>query len=84
MEPIEILGFIAGSMVAISLLPQVIKAWRTKSTKDLSISWTLINLCGQTLWIIYGYYVVSIALMTMSSITLVMTLSLIALKLKFG
>lgn len=84
MQSIEILGFIAGSMVAISLLPQVVKAWKTKSTKDLSLSWTLINLGGQILWIIYGYYVGSMALITMSSITLVMTLSLIVLKLRFG
>lgn len=84
MDPIELLGFAAGGLVAVSLTPQVIKSWKTKSTKDIAISWTLINLSGQILWIIYGFYINSLPLVVMSSITLVMTLSLILLKLKFG
>lgn len=84
MESIELLGFIAGSLVAVSLLPQVMKSWRSKSTKDIAISWTLINLLGQILWVAYGYYIDSISLVVMSSITLAMTISLIILKLRFG
>ncbi len=83
MEPIEFLGFTAGGLVAISLLPQVIKSWRTKSTKDIAILWTLINLVGQILWVTYGYYIESVSLVAMSSLTLIMTVSLIILKLKF-
>ncbi|MFH1586810.1 MAG: PQ-loop domain-containing transporter [Candidatus Diapherotrites archaeon] len=33
---IDLLGYAAGLLVVISLLPQTIKSWRTKSTKDLS------------------------------------------------
>jgi MtN3 and saliva related transmembrane protein len=84
MEPIEFLGFTAGGLVAISLLPQLIKSWKTKSTKDIAISWTLINLAGQILWIAYGVFISSISLVTTSSITLMMTISLIVLKLRFG
>lgn len=84
MDPIELIGFTAGGLVAISLAPQVIKSWQTKSTKDIAISWTLINLSGQILWIVYGFYINSIPLIVMSSITLLMTLSLISLKLRFG
>ena len=83
MGSIELIGFIAGGLVAISLLPQVIKSWRTKSTTDIAISWTLINVVGQTLWILYGYYINSISLVVMSSITLSMTVLLIALKIRF-
>ncbi|NQV13691.1 MAG: hypothetical protein HQ530_05330 [Parcubacteria group bacterium] len=84
MESIELLGFIAGGLVAVSLLPQLIKSWQTKSTKDIAILWILINLGGQTLWVVYGYYISSASLIVMSSITLVMTISLIVLKLKYG
>ena len=80
----ELIGFIAGSLVAISLLPQVLKSWKTKSTKDLALSWTLINLCGQVLWILYGIQIGSSSLVIMSSITLVMTISLVVLKLRCG
>ena len=80
----EITGFIAGIFVAVSVLPQVIKSWRTRSTKDIAISWSIINLIGQVLWIIYGITIASYALVIMSSITLVMNGSMIVLKLKYG
>ena len=80
----EIIGFIAGTLVAISMLPQVIKSWRTKSTRDIALSWNLINLGGQILWIYYGFLIGSLSLVIMSSITLVMNISLIVLKLKHG
>lgn len=84
MNPIEYIGFIAGLFVSVSLLPQVIKSWKTKSTKDIALLWTLINLIGQVLWIVYGVGIVSYPLIIMSSITLVLTILLIMLKLKYN
>jgi len=84
MNPIEYVGFIAGSFVAASLLPQVIKSWKTKSTKDIAILWMVINLIGQALWVIYGIGILSYPVMIMSSITLIMAISLMVLKLKHG
>jgi len=34
---LDFVGYLAGFIVAIALAPQVIKAWRTKSTKDISL-----------------------------------------------
>jgi len=84
MQANEIIGFVAGIFVAVSVLPQVIKSWKTKSTKDIAISWSIINLIGQILWIVYGVVIGSYALVIMSGITLVMNASMIILKLKYG
>jgi MtN3 and saliva related transmembrane protein len=83
MELIELLGFSAGLLVAISSLPQLIKSWKTKSTKDVSILWLLINILGQILWIGYGFFKNSISLIIMSFITLLMVSSVLILKLKY-
>lgn len=80
----EILGFMAGSLVAISVFPQVYKSWKTKSTRDIAISWSLINLVGQALWIIYGVAISSYSLVIMSGITLLMNVSMIILKFRYG
>ncbi len=80
----EHLGYIAGSFVAISVLPQVIKSWQTKSTNDLSLYWSVINLIGQCLWIIFGILINSNSLVIMSGITLFFQLTMIYLKLKYG
>lgn len=84
MDYIEILWFIAWWLVSLSFLPQVIKSWKTKSTWDLAISLTIINILGQILWIAYGVSIHSYALVIMSGITLLMTGSLLALKIKHG
>ena len=84
MYTVEIVGFLAGILVALSFLPQVIKSWKTKSTKDIAISLSIVNLSGQVLWIIYGFLVGSASLIVMSGITLLLTLSLLILKLKHG
>ncbi len=83
-SPIEIIGFVAGVFVAVSFLSQVIKSWRTKSTRDLSIMLTILNMGGQVLWITYGVGINAPALAIMSGITLLMTGSLLLLKLRFG
>ena len=80
----ELIGFIAGTFVAVSVLPQIIKSWKTKSTKDIAISWSVINLIGQILWVYYGFLLGSYSLIVMSGISLVMNISMIVLKLKHG
>ncbi|MCR4327899.1 MAG: SemiSWEET family transporter [Patescibacteria group bacterium] len=80
----EILGFAAGSLVAISVFPQVYKSWKTKSTRDIAISWSLINLAGQVLWVVYGFLISSYSLVIMSGVTLLMNVSMIVLKLRYG
>ncbi|MDO8577039.1 MAG: SemiSWEET family transporter [Candidatus Daviesbacteria bacterium] len=80
----ELIGFVAGSLIAISVFPQVLKSWKTKSTKDISIAWSIINLAGQILWVCYGLLITSYPLVIMSGITLLMNISMIILKLKYG
>ena len=83
-EIIELFGFFAGFLVAISSLPQLIKSWKTKSTKDVAIGWLLINIFGQILWISYGLLKDSISLVVMSFITLLMVGSVLILKIYYG
>lgn len=81
---VEILGFAAGIMGVIALLPQVMKSWQTKSTKDISLGWSTLAAVSQILWITYGTIVSSSSLTIMSSVNLLLTLSVLALKLKYG
>ena len=54
MAYIDLIGYAAGILVVISLLPQTIKSWKTKSTKDLSLSRYVIYVTGLVLWISYA------------------------------
>jgi MtN3 and saliva related transmembrane protein len=84
MDKIEIIGFTAGVFLAISLIPQIIKSWKTRSTKDISLVWNSINLIGEMLWVIYGFYLNSYSLIIMSSVSFLMNVLMMLLKMKFG
>ena len=81
---IELIGYLAGIIVAISLIPQVIKSWKTKSTKDISVMWTLIYLIGLILWIVYGIGILSFPIIIFVSIEALLAISLLILKIKYG
>ncbi len=83
MEYIDIMGYIAGILVVISLLPQTIKSWRTKSTKDLSL-WRYIIYCiGLMLWIGYAIIIGNGPVAVMNSIGLFFSLSILYLKIRY-
>ena len=80
----ELIGYLAGFIVAISLTPQLIKAWKTKSTKDISIAWILMYLTGLSLWVFYGFGIGSFPLMITVTIEALMAISLLILKIRYG
>ncbi|MBD3397913.1 hypothetical protein GF412_02055 [Candidatus Micrarchaeota archaeon] len=84
MLDIDLIGYLAGITVAISLTPQVLKAWRTKSTRDISVTWTLIYIFGLFLWIVYGFGISSYPVIFTITIEALLAFSLLVLKLKYG
>jgi len=84
MLSIEIVGYLAGITVAMSLTPQVVKAWKTKSTKDISVAWTLTYIFGLILWLVYGFGIASFPIIFMVIIEILLAFSLLVLKLRYG
>jgi MtN3 and saliva related transmembrane protein len=83
MNNIEIIGFVAGILVALSLVPQIFKSWHSRSTQDVAMSWLIINISGQIMWIIYGNYLESWPIIITSGLILIMNVFMIFLKIKF-
>lgn len=79
----EMVGYAGGVLSSISFLPQVIKIWRTRSAKDLSML-TLLFLTGNiSLWLTYGILIGSTPLWLTNAIVLAMVLCLIYFKIIF-
>ena len=51
---IRYLGFVAGLLTVGSFLPQVIRSWRTRQTRDLSLGMFALLTTASALWILYG------------------------------
>ena len=79
-----IIGLIAGILCTISLLPQVIKAFKTRHTRDLSLATFLIFSLGVFLWLIYGILIKQIPIILANAAIFVLTLLILTMKIKYG
>lgn len=83
MDTASILGYFAGALTTISFVPQVIKIWKTKSTKDISLI-TFIAFClGVFLWMLYGIILHSLPVIIANLIGLLLGLIILILKIKY-
>jgi MtN3 and saliva related transmembrane protein len=48
------LGYVAGMVTVASFLPQVVRAWRTRQTRDLSLASLALLITAGSMWILYG------------------------------
>lgn len=76
------IGYIAGALTTIAFAPQLIKALKTKSTKDVSLLMLFCSTSGMALWLIHGVQVNDPAIVAANSISVLLAASLLGLKLK--
>jgi MtN3 and saliva related transmembrane protein len=78
----EVIGIIAGALSCTTFLPQVIKTWKSKSTKDVSLTMFLIASAGTTLWLVYGILIHSISIIGTNIVVLIFSLMMLYLIFK--
>ena len=76
-------GYFAGFLTTVSLIPQVIKTWKTKSANDFSLAMLLTWWGGIVCWIIYGVLVDAKPIILWNLGTLFLAGSILIMKLKF-
>ncbi len=79
----DYVGFIGGVFSSISFLPQVIKLWKTKSAKDLSMMTLLFLIVNVCTWLTYGVLIHAWPLIVTNGIVLSMVLLMVYFKLTF-
>ncbi len=83
MDMASIIGYIAGALTTIAFVPQVIKIWKTKSTKDISLTMFIVFCFGIFLWMIYGIMLHSFPVIIANATGLVLGLLIIIFKIKY-
>ncbi len=78
------LGFAAGSLTTFAYVPQAIKIWKTRSTKDLSLGMLATVSAGIFLWLIYGVLIGSVPVVLANGASFVITSIVLLLKIRFG
>ena len=75
----EIIGIVAGALSCTTFLPQVIKTWKSRSNKDVSLIMFLIASIGTTLWLVYGMLIHSISIIGTNIVVLIFSLTMLYL-----
>lgn len=83
MDTIILVGYIAGILTTISFVPQVARAWKLKETRDLSLAMLLLFSAGVLLWTLYGFWVSSIPIIAANTVTFILILVLLWLKIRY-
>ncbi|MDG6898423.1 MAG: hypothetical protein JRM99_06360 [Nitrososphaerota archaeon] len=80
----ETIGLVAGFLIAFGLVPQVLKVWRLKDAREISLTFIAVTIVGTALWLVYGIELGLLSVMVWNGINLVLQSALLAVKLKYG
>jgi MtN3 and saliva related transmembrane protein len=80
----NLLGYVAGILTTLAFLPQALKAFRTKSTKDMSLTMWLLFCAGVSCWLIYGILLGAGPIIVANAVTLILAGTVLLLKLIHG
>jgi MtN3 and saliva related transmembrane protein len=77
-----VIGLLAGTLTTLAYLPQVIKIWRSQSSKDISLLMMSLNCSGIFLWFVYGVLLHSLPIIAANGVTLVLMVLTLILAVK--
>jgi len=81
METVTIIGYIAATLGTICWLPQVVKTWVSRETKDLSLWANLLMFVNLLLWLTYGILLDAWPLIVANLISILLVGSIVTAKL---
>jgi MtN3 and saliva related transmembrane protein len=80
---IRYIGFFAAFCTTIAFLPQAIKVFKSKSTKDISLYMFIIFTIGVFSWLIYGFVINDMPVILANEVTLVLSFFILIYKIKY-
>lgn len=84
MSGIETLGYAAGAVTAFTFLPQVVKTWKEKSAKNVSLLMFIIAFVNEVMWIAYGVLSNNWVIISTNVVMITMCSFMIFLKLRYN
>lgn len=79
----ESIGYAAAFLTTVSFLPQVIKVWRTRSVRDISLTTYGMFTLGAALWLAYGLAIHSTPVILANAVTVLLSAGVLVAKIRF-
>ncbi|MFN3482106.1 SemiSWEET transporter [Rhabdaerophilum calidifontis] len=81
---IELIGSLAAAITTLCWVPQALKVIRTRDTRALSLIMYLMLTLGIGLWLVYGLLIGSWPLIGANTVTFILVVIILGLKLRHG
>ncbi len=79
----DLIGYAAAFCTTSAYVPQVLRVWRTRSTRDISLRMFLVLITGLSLWLTYGLWKGELPIVIANSITLTLAGTILFFKLRY-
>ena len=83
LESANTLGLLAGTLTTVAFVPQVVKIWKTKHARDISLGMFAIFSSGVLLWLFYGIEIGAMPVIVANAVTLGLSLTILIFKLRY-
>jgi MtN3 and saliva related transmembrane protein len=83
MNKAEIIGYLSAFLTTFAFVPQAYHSWKTRDLSGVSLPMYCIFSLGVLGWIIYGMIIVSWPIVVANAVTLVLSVAVLYLKLKY-
>jgi MtN3 and saliva related transmembrane protein len=80
---VDYIGYIAGSLTVASFLPQVVRTWKTRKTRDLSYLMLILLITSGSLWLTYGIFTRDVPLIVTNSSMVALVCTILFGKIRF-
>jgi MtN3 and saliva related transmembrane protein len=80
---VNLIGLAAAVCTTVSFVPQLIRIWRLRSAREISLIMFLVFSLGVFLWLLYGIFLHAFPIILANAVSLVLSLAILALKLRF-
>lgn len=84
MDVTSLVGFAAGFLTTVAFVPQVLKIWRTRSARDVSLPAFAAFTIGLGGWLAFGIMKQDPPIILWNAVTLVLAAAILAMKVRFG
>ena len=79
----NVIGYVAALFTTFSLLPQIIRIWKLKEARDISLFMPLMVSVGAVLWLVYGIMIAEAPVIAANVVSLLVALITLFVTIKY-
>lgn len=79
----DVIGYVAALFTTFSLLPQIIRIWKLKEARDISLFMPLMVSIGAVLWLVYGIMIAEAPVIAANVVSLFVALTTLFVTIKY-